>query len=1000
MYLHGLHIYGYGKLEDVRIQNLQNLQVFYGENEAGKSTIMAFIHGVLFGFPTRQQSELRYEPKLHSKYGGYLKAEFPSYGIAVIERVKGKAAGDVTVTLQDGRVGGQELLDELLGGMDRGTYQSIFSFSLQGLQNIQQIKGDDLGRFLFSAGTLGSDRLLRAEDSLQKELEQRFKPGGKKPRLNEKLKQLRDTYEMLKKAEAEADEYSTLLTRKAATEEKLLINQSEIAETEKQVFYFKELERVYPLLIEIEKLEANLVRLGELTFPADGLRRLERIEERLQPIEARLAWLSERSKTLAEESEVCEPDRKLLAREAEISSALDNLPVFEQTRAEAENHRRMIDEVMEDIERVNDQLHARFNEQTIGQVNVSSAMKEMAENIQMKQQQLKDRKLRLDADFQEEKTVLEELESQTAFYKGKLLDEKTKERIGSQLQTLEEQEKLKSELHRVQERIASFKSNQASSLRKSKAEQKRQGSTLLFFGLIFLLLALWGIWNRQWVVTAAGAAGFIPVLSMYFRLVKSGTGHGGGEQEELSWAKAQEEELKARLQGSDNLDAATLRNMLVQDEENRRMYLDYSGRLEMQNARYEKVIQLYEAWEGEAAETNSRQEEVAEQLHLLHVPGTIKIFDAFLLVEKQKLLFREKKRLEDRLSFLEAQQKGVHSAFRELAAMFLHNENLAIQEAAALLKKRMREEYDKQARYREVTSKLDEVKEETSRLANEQKHLKQEKEKLLKLAGVLDEESFREIGLKALQEREWKSRLEELAIQLESSGIKDSRPSEASEGNLPAERLEKALLQLESYKMEQNEILNSLAEIRHRMSVLEEGLYPDLLHKYNQLKYEFREEAKEWAGLAVARELLRGTVERYRRERLPKLLAKAEEFLQDLTRGQYIRILPQQSGSGFLVERQDHTLFEANELSQATAEQVYVSLRLALASALYSRFPYPIIIDDSFVNFDEERTQMMFQLLRGIPQNQVLFFTCHRHLLDQFKNEEILPLRQLVQNSL
>ena len=82
------------------------------------------------------------------------------------------------------------------------------------------------------------------------------------------------------------------------------------------------------------------------------------------------------------------------------------------------------------------------------------------------------------------------------------------------------------------------------------------------------------------------------------------------------------------------------------------------------------------------------------------------------------------------------------------------------------------------------------------------------------------------------------------------------------------------------------------------------------------------------------------------------MLNMAQKYLYFLTDGQYIRIIPKQEGSGFLIENRDHLLFEANELSQATTEQIYVSIRLALAVTIYEKFKFPIIIDDSFVNFD------------------------------------------------
>ena len=216
-----IYIYGYGKFEDVKFSNLHNQQVFYGENEAGKSTIMSFIHSILFGFPTKQQTELRYEPKKGAKYGGQLTVFFPGKGKTVIERVKGKATGDVSVHIENGRIGGEELLKELLSSVDKNLFQSIFSFNLQGLQNVHQIKGEDLGRFLFSTGTVGSDRLLKAENELAKELESRFKPNGRNPLLNTKLKELRSLRTELQKAEETNEQYKSLLTKRDSLRNRL-----------------------------------------------------------------------------------------------------------------------------------------------------------------------------------------------------------------------------------------------------------------------------------------------------------------------------------------------------------------------------------------------------------------------------------------------------------------------------------------------------------------------------------------------------------------------------------------------------------------------------------------------------------------------------------------------------------------------------------------------------------------------------------------------------------
>lgn len=183
---------------------------------------------------------------------------------------------------------------------------------------------------------------------------------------------------------------------------------------------------------------------------------------------------------------------------------------------------------------------------------------------------------------------------------------------------------------------------------------------------------------------------------------------------------------------------------------------------------------------------------------------------------------------------------------------------------------------------------------------------------------------------------------------------------------------------------------SKLAEVKHEIGILEEGgTYAELLHKFALLKSEFEAEAREWAKYAAAKDILDRTIRSFKNERLPKMLDKAEHYLSYLTYGRYVRIFPKEEGSGFLIESRTGAVFEAKELSQATAEQIYVSFRLALAMTIYGKYPFPIIIDDSFVNFDHVRTARMINLLKNLKGRQILFFTCHKHLLPHFQEEQI-----------
>ena len=68
-------------------------------------------------------------------------------------------------------------------------------------------------------------------------------------------------------------------------------------------------------------------------------------------------------------------------------------------------------------------------------------------------------------------------------------------------------------------------------------------------------------------------------------------------------------------------------------------------------------------------------------------------------------------------------------------------------------------------------------------------------------------------------------------------------------------------------------------------------------------------------------------------------------------------------------------------MSRATAEQLYFALKLAFVEQIKDQINLPILIDDSFVNFDDRRIGYIEKLLKKISENnQVLIFTAQDKL--------------------
>ena len=60
-------------------------------------------------------------------------------------------------------------------------------------------------------------------------------------------------------------------------------------------------------------------------------------------------------------------------------------------------------------------------------------------------------------------------------------------------------------------------------------------------------------------------------------------------------------------------------------------------------------------------------------------------------------------------------------------------------------------------------------------------------------------------------------------------------------------------------------------------------------------------------------------------------------------------------------------------------DQVYLALRLAAARLIQKDHdPMPLIFDDSFVQYDDDRLKTALKWLSRAYENQIIIFTCHQ----------------------
>ncbi|XJZ28103.1 AAA family ATPase [Bacillota bacterium Lsc_1132] len=985
-----LHIYGFGQLEDVLIEKLADFQVFYGENEAGKSTIMAFIHAILFGFPTKQQAELRYVPKHGAKYGGRLRLFHSQHGIVSVERVKGKAAiGDLTVTLENGESGGEELLKELLSHIDKGIYQAIFSFNLHGLQNIHQMKGEEIGRFLFSAGTLGTDRLAAAETQLQKELDQRFKASGKKPVLNEKLQELHQLNNELKQAAAKSQSYEFLVGEKEAIQQEIAVLQKRVNDIQTRINKLDDWKKIEAFVKEEKWLEQELRKLGQATFPARGMERYEQLNQLLQPYNAQISSLTERIEQVKKELNIIEPDRIFLESETELQAALDRFPLYNQYIQQEKQVELKISELEERAESIKEKLHWRLNEEEIFSINTNIYVKDQVQKLAKKGVWLDKGKQELEDRFAEEKRRLEDLEEAVNKAKEQLIPEAQRTILESEAAKAVDRNDAENNLKTVQEKIAFY---QAANEREKRQKQQKYQQYLLF-GILLLALFLYSWSIKQPVLAVLGGIFFIITAVLFVTGLKER--QFSAMDQSLEALLKDERKWREQLDSPQYAQIAILQEKLAMDHHRREQLQILHVKLEQQQRLYDKVIDQFEQWEREAVGYNKEIEKISAVLKIPKELANTQLLDAFQHIEQLKGMLREKRQLQVQLERLQKDSKAIAAQLMKIAARYASGHRDDLQKAAYMLRLKLNEEQEKTIQFKEKQNKLNDMESDRMQLIQEKKHLQAELDQLISEANVETETAFFEKAERSARKAKLEERLSDVKQQLHYCLLSElERNSYLQIANCD-ELVKEHQAEAEKIQLSLNQKHEQLAAKRHEIQLLEEGgVYSEIFHRFKQKQNELTEEAKEWAVYRFAQDILSQTVEKYKNIHLPRMLAQAENYLSFLTDGHYRKIHLHPAKTGFLIEREDHTIFEANELSQATTEQVYVSIRLALATTLYERFKFPIMIDDSFVNFDAKRTQKVMELLKQLKQNQILFFTCHQHLLDYFSNTSTLFLQK------
>lgn len=179
MQLREIHAMRFGVLQDVHVTGLsEGLNVLYGPNEFGKTSLLELVRRILFGFPDRRQSKLsQYIVPGADKNAGRLVCELRNGTTIDVVRTTGKGGGPLAATTSNGSSISEDAFMALLGHASKDLYRNVFSLDLADLFETDVTDVPEIRDRLYGAGLGGVwPTALRAH--FEERAEELYKKGG------------------------------------------------------------------------------------------------------------------------------------------------------------------------------------------------------------------------------------------------------------------------------------------------------------------------------------------------------------------------------------------------------------------------------------------------------------------------------------------------------------------------------------------------------------------------------------------------------------------------------------------------------------------------------------------------------------------------------------------------------------------------------------------------------------------------------------------------------
>ena len=1023
-----IQVDGFGAWSNLELTELaDDLTVFYGPNEAGKTTLMQFIRGVLYGYsPERRR---RYLPPVNGgDAGGSLLIDSSSGRVRVFRHPGANdhpdSLGSLKVVGADNSPRSPEVLSQLLSGVDEATFNNVFAVGLRELQELNSLDATDASQLLYNL-TTGLDRvgLVEVMKELKKSRKQIVGGGEEASELEELLanrERLRDEL-----AELEARNrgwYETigeLTSLRQAIEAQARDNEG----TDREI---RLVDAAIPIRVRWDERELlkNQLEGGDqrLSVAPAALERLAEIKSQIAQKRKQVKQLKSQRSKLKKEAQDLGIDPRITDNANRIESLNEQRQFMEALETQVRQLQPVVGVAPKPGEKLSlvttfaslstpstpPPLNTRVekpNQEPQVTSRVLSSLRGPARAVRDASRRLKSAKAERDRSHIQVEAVSDRLESEL-IERGESSLRAALDKAGALVSRLRRRIQIEERL----EKMTRHRDELEQDVEVLLDESILPLSGLMWPGLLFIIgftMLIASIFyedmqNIGGLVTALGI--FAVVASVLWKVnLERQSQHeldGCNRQlrslnDQIRQIQDERDEVDRHLpQGGGSLD--TRLTKAEQDLEHLQSLVPLDTDRQVAGQRGTGADRNVELAEEALAEAHDRWRTALRRNKLPETLKPSEIRDLADQTEEQQKIDQAKEQQRLELETRERELMGFWSRIDQLTKeLKLQPKSEEPTDQLRLLTTTLKQQRSLLDKRSAMASKYKRLGKDIRRANAAGRKLSRQRQDLFAEMGVANEEELRQLDERKREAARLQNKIEEESARIEVELEALDSQHEAVEKLVSAtdrDALEARKKRLES---QLNEGQTQLTRLHQKQGALDQEVQAagddkrqDRLRlEIAGLNHQIGEAVRRWRVLNVSSAVLKKIRHDYENHRQPETLNIASKYLEQLTEGRYRRIWTPFGEAALRIENDQEQNLPLEVLSAGTREAVFVCLRLALASN-FARggAALPLVLDDVLVNFDVTRADAAAAVLKGYANSghQMLLFTCHEHIMEAF----------------